>query len=204
MRSVKGLSAPGAVRNRIKRQQSVSCSNSIQTGMSNSKRNLRRPANILGDRISVQRLIRNFWPGFARMLWPVKPDDRRARRERGGNFDSEFAYKPWWIAQHLVGPATYSKSSLSHGLDNYFVDRATREKKKSPVWNRWTSTWQSWAGCADRDSEFILRDALDQPGNAERNSAGCARPGVKAIPMRFGQVTAGCANRPLDRGAFCR
>src|SRR4026208_284407 len=30
----------------------------------------------------------------------VKPDDRRARRERGGNFDSEFAYKPWWIAQH--------------------------------------------------------------------------------------------------------
>ncbi len=73
----------------------------------------------------------------------VKPDKRRARRERGGNFDAEFGYKPWWIAQHLVGPATYSKSSLSHGLDNYFVD-------------------------PDRDSEFILRDALDQPMAAEK------------------------------------
>jgi uncharacterized protein YbaP (TraB family) len=63
-------------------------------------------------------------------VMPVKPDNRRAKRERGENFNGEIGYKPWWIAQHLVGPATYSKSSLSHGLDNYFVDRATIEKKE--------------------------------------------------------------------------
>src|SRR5438132_1338436 len=38
-------------------------------------------------------------------VMPVKPDNRRAKRERGGNFDGEIGYKPWWIAQHLVGPA---------------------------------------------------------------------------------------------------
>src|SRR4029453_17965240 len=60
----------------------------------------------------------------------VKADTRRGKREQVATFDSEFGYKPWWIAQHLVGPATYSKSSLSHGLDNYFVDHATRERKE--------------------------------------------------------------------------
>src|SRR5919201_5506198 len=55
----------------------------------------------------------------------VKPDYRRARRrDRVSNFDTEICYKPWWIAQHLVGPVTYTKTSLSHGLDNYFVDCA--------------------------------------------------------------------------------
>ena len=98
----------------------------------------------------------------------VKPDDRRARRERGGNFDSEFAYKPWWIAQHLVGPATYSKSSLSHGLDNYFVDRATREKKEIAGLESVDEHVAVMGGLCDRDSEFILRDALDQPGNAAK------------------------------------
>src|SRR5881394_2864707 len=38
----------------------------------------------------------------------VKQDNRRAGRKHDGNFDG--GYKPWWIAQHLVGPATYSKS----------------------------------------------------------------------------------------------
>src|SRR5213082_1998569 len=60
----------------------------------------------------------------------VKPDNRPTRRERVRNFDTEFCYKPWLIAQHLVGPVTYSKTSLSHGLDNYFVDSATKEKKQ--------------------------------------------------------------------------
>src|SRR5438309_995451 len=60
----------------------------------------------------------------------VKPDNRPTRRERARNSDTEFCYKPWWIAQHLVGPVTYSKTSLSHGLDNHFVDSATREKKE--------------------------------------------------------------------------
>src|SRR6267143_4060852 len=46
----------------------------------------------------------------------VEADHRESRREQVMAFDSQFGYKPWWIAQHLVGPATYSKSSLSHGL----------------------------------------------------------------------------------------
>jgi len=98
----------------------------------------------------------------------VAPDDRRARRERMGNFDSELNYKPWWIAQHLVGPATYSKSSLSHGLDNYFVDRATREKKEIAGLESVNEHVAVMGGLSDRDSEFILRDALDEPGNAEK------------------------------------
>src|SRR5881396_820613 len=46
----------------------------------------------------------------------VKADHRQSRREHVRGFDSQMGYKPWWIAQHLVGPATYTKSSLSHGL----------------------------------------------------------------------------------------
>jgi len=57
----------------------------------------------------------------------VEADQRQGRREHVRGFDSQMGYKPWWIAQHLVGPATYTKSSLSHGLDNYFVRK--REKR---------------------------------------------------------------------------
>jgi uncharacterized protein YbaP (TraB family) len=98
----------------------------------------------------------------------VKPNGRRARRERVGNFDSELAYKPWWIAQHLVGPATYSKTLLSHGLDNYFVDHAAREKKEIAGLESVDEHVAVMGGLSDRDGEFILRDALDQPGNAEK------------------------------------
>jgi uncharacterized protein len=98
----------------------------------------------------------------------VKPGDRRARRERGGNFDGEFGYKPWWIAQHLVGPATYTKSSLSHGLDNYFVDRAAKERKEIAGLESVDEHVAVMGGLSDRDSEFILRDALDEPRNAEK------------------------------------
>ena len=82
--------------------------------------------------------------------------------------ESEFAYKPWWIAQHLVGPATYTKSSLSHGLDNYFVDRATREKKEIAGLESVDEHVAVMGGLSDRDSEFILRDTLDQPRNADK------------------------------------
>jgi uncharacterized protein len=98
----------------------------------------------------------------------VNPDQRRGRRERVGNFDTQLCYKPWWIAQHLVGPATYSKTSLSHGLDNYFVDRATREKKEIAGLESVDEHVAVMGGLSDRDSEFILRDAIDQPGNAEK------------------------------------
>src|ERR1044072_1737719 len=35
----------------------------------------------------------------------VGPQNHGARRARKSNFDNEFGYKPWWIAQHIVGPA---------------------------------------------------------------------------------------------------
>ena len=98
----------------------------------------------------------------------VKPDNRPTRRERARNSDTEFCYKPWWIAQHLVGPVTYSKTSLSHGLDNYFVDSATREKKEIAGLESVNEHVAVMGGLSDRDSEFILRDALDQPRNAEK------------------------------------
>jgi uncharacterized protein len=98
----------------------------------------------------------------------VKADNRRGKRERVETFDSQLCYKPWWIAQHLVGPATYTKSSLSHGLDNYFVDHATRERKEIAGLESVDEHVAVMGGLPDRDSEFILRDALDQPRNAEK------------------------------------
>jgi uncharacterized protein len=98
----------------------------------------------------------------------VEAEHRQGRRERVRGFDSQFGYKPWWIAQHLVGPATYSKSSLSHGLDNYFVDRATKERKEIAGLESVDEHVAVMGGLSDRDSEFILRDALDEPGNAEK------------------------------------
>src|SRR5882762_9621238 len=47
-------------------------------------------------------------------IFSVKDDTRRAKRARVAGFDSELRYKPWWIAQHLAAPASYSKSSASH------------------------------------------------------------------------------------------
>jgi uncharacterized protein YbaP (TraB family) len=98
----------------------------------------------------------------------VNPNHRPGRHERLANFDSQVRYKPWWIAQHLVGPVTYSKTSLSHGLDNYFVDRAAKEKKEIAGLESVDEHVAVMGGLSDRDSEFILRDALDEPRNAEK------------------------------------
>jgi uncharacterized protein len=98
----------------------------------------------------------------------VKPGDLREKRERVGNFDNELGYKPWWIAQHLVGPATYTKSSASHGLDNYFVDRAMKARKEIAGLESVDEHVAVMGGLSDRDGEFILRDTLDQPRSAEK------------------------------------
>src|SRR5216117_3177359 len=45
------------------------------------------------------------------------PNGRAGSRDRLGGFDSQLCYKPWWIAQHLAAPASYSKTSASHGLE---------------------------------------------------------------------------------------
>jgi uncharacterized protein YbaP (TraB family) len=93
----------------------------------------------------------------------VKPDSRRGKRERVARFDNELRYKPWWIAQHLAAPASYSKSSASHGLDNYFVGHAKKAGKEIGGLESVDEHVAVLGGLSDRDSEFMLRDALTQP-----------------------------------------
>jgi len=96
-------------------------------------------------------------------VFTVKVDPRHRKRARVEGFESELGYKPWWIAQHLVGPATYTKSSASHGLDNYFVDRARRTGKEIAGLESVDEHVAVLGGLSDRDGEFILRDAIAQP-----------------------------------------
>src|ERR1043166_692004 len=63
-------------------------------------------------------------------MFTMVPDTRHGSGERFVSFDSQLRYKPWWIAQHLAAPASYSKASATHGLDNYFVDHAKRAGKE--------------------------------------------------------------------------
>src|SRR5438445_9768084 len=48
-------------------------------------------------------------------IFTVKVDGRRGQGERVAGLHSDICYKPWWIAQHLAAPASYSRSSASHG-----------------------------------------------------------------------------------------
>src|SRR6266481_5168338 len=59
-------------------------------------------------------------------MFTVIPDARGGKGERPVSFDSQLRYKPWWIAQHLAAPASYSKTSATDGLDNYFMDHAMK------------------------------------------------------------------------------
>jgi len=93
----------------------------------------------------------------------VNADTRRGKRGPVAGFDSELRYKPWWIAQHLSAPASYSKSSASHGLDNYFVDHAKTAGKEIGGLESVDEHVAVMGGLSDRDSEFMLRDALTQP-----------------------------------------
>jgi uncharacterized protein YbaP (TraB family) len=83
----------------------------------------------------------------------------RGKRPRTGSFDSGLGYKPWWIAQHLVGPVTYS-GSASHGLDDYFVAYAKRAGKEIAGLESVDEHVAVLGGLSDRDGEIILRNAL--------------------------------------------
>jgi uncharacterized protein YbaP (TraB family) len=98
----------------------------------------------------------------------VKTDPRRGKGARVAGFDSELRYKPWWIAQHLAAPASYSKSSASHGLDNYFVDRAKTAGKEIGGLESVDEHVAVMGGLSDRDGEFMLREALTQPKDGAR------------------------------------
>src|SRR6266496_1028007 len=84
----------------------------------------------------------------------------RGKPPRAGSFDSGLGYKPWWIAQHLVGPATYSNGSASHGLDDYFVAHAKRAGKEIAGLESVDEHVAVLGGLSDRDGEIILRSAL--------------------------------------------
>ncbi len=85
---------------------------------------------------------------------------RHGKRPRAGSFDSGLGYKPWWIAQHLVGPATYSQGSAAHGLDDYFVASAKRSGKEIAGLESVDEHVAVLGGLSDRDGEIILRNAL--------------------------------------------
>ena len=98
----------------------------------------------------------------------LQPDSRRGKRAQVAGFDSELRYKPWWIAQHLAAPASYSKSSASRGLDNYFVDHAKVAGKEIAGLESVDEHVSVLGGMSDRDGEFMLRDALTQPNDGAK------------------------------------
>jgi uncharacterized protein len=98
----------------------------------------------------------------------VMPAARAEDGGRLGSFDSQLRYKPWWIAQHLAAPAAYSKSSASRGLDNYFVDDAMRTGKEIGGLESVNEHVAVMGGLSDQDSEFMLKDALNQTDNGDK------------------------------------
>jgi uncharacterized protein len=104
-------------------------------------------------------------------MFSVIPDDRGENGERLVGFDSQFRYKPWWIAQHLATPASYSRSSASHGLDNYFVDHAIKSGKEIGGLESVNEHVAVMGGLSDRDGEFMLQDALTRPDDGEREAS---------------------------------
>jgi uncharacterized protein len=103
-------------------------------------------------------------------MFTVMPDARGEEGEQLLSFDSQLRYKPWWIAQHLAAPASYSKASASHGLDNYFVDHAMKFRKEIGGLESINEHVAVMGGLSDRDGEFMLQDALTQPGNGDKES----------------------------------
>jgi uncharacterized protein len=94
-------------------------------------------------------------------------DSRRGKKPRVHSFDSGLRYKPWWIAQHLVDKSAYSNVSVSPGLDDYFVDRATRMGKEIGGLESVDEHVAVLGGLSDRDGEIMLREALTPHENGE-------------------------------------
>ena len=103
-------------------------------------------------------------------MFTVIPGASDGNGERLVSFDSQLRYKPWWIAQHLAAPASYSKASASHGLDNYFVDHAIQSGKEIGGLESVNEHVAVMGGLSDRDGEFMLQDALNQPDNIDKES----------------------------------
>jgi uncharacterized protein YbaP (TraB family) len=121
------------------------------------------PGQDIRSRISPELLA---W--LRKNMFTVVPDPRSEKGERLASFDSQLRYKPWWIAQHLAPPAAYSKTSASHGLDNYFVDHAVKTGNEIGGLESVDEHVAVMGRLSDRDSEFMLQDALTQPNNSEK------------------------------------
>lgn len=121
------------------------------------------PGQDIRSKISPELLV---W--LRKNMLTVIPDARAGDGDRLGSFDSQLRYKPWWIAQHLAAPAAYSKSSASHGLDNYFVDHAIRTGKEIGGLESVNEHVAVMGGLSDRDGEFMLKDALNQPDKGDK------------------------------------
>ena len=104
-------------------------------------------------------------------MFTVIPNGRAGSRDQVGTFDNQLRYKPWWIAQHLAAPTAYSKTSASHGLDNYFVDHAMRTGKEIGGLESIDEHVAVMGGLSDREGEFMLQDALTGPDNGEKEFA---------------------------------
>jgi hypothetical protein len=123
------------------------------------------PGQDLRSKISPELLT---W--LRKNMFTVIPNAREGNGERFTDFDNQLRYKPWWIAQHLAAPASYSKASPSQGLDNYFVDHAIQSGKEISGLESVNEHVAVMGGLSDRDSEFMLQDALSQPDNADKES----------------------------------
>ena len=123
------------------------------------------PGQDLRSKISPELLA---W--LRKNMFTVIPDARDEKGQRLVGFDSQLRYKPWWIAQHLAAPASYSKASASHGLDNYFVDHAIQSGKEIGGLESVNEHVAVMGGLSDQDSEFMLQDALSQPSNVDKES----------------------------------
>ncbi len=95
---------------------------------------------------------------------PVNVDHNRLKKSRPmvADFDSSLGYKPWWIAQHLVDTRNSSNMSTSHGLDDYLVARARKMGQEIDGLESVDEHVAVLGGLPDRDSQFLLRDALNQ------------------------------------------
>src|SRR6266516_6153577 len=138
---------------------------------------------------------------------PVKVDHDRLKKSRPkvANFDSGLGYKPWWIAQHLVGTRNSSNMSTSHGLDDYLVAGARKMGKEIGGLESVDEHVAVLGGLSDRDSEILLRDALGRsnggPGNVDRMRKAWRNGDTAALwaeNARSREETPGIAARLVD------
>ncbi len=137
----------------------------------------------------------------------VNVEHNRPKKSPGrvAEFDTGVGYKPWWIAQHLVGTRNSSNMSTSHGLDDYLVSGARKTGKEIGGLESVDEHVAVLGGLSDRDSEILLRDALGRsnggPGNVDRMRKAWRNGDTAALwaeNARSREETPGIAARLVD------